>query len=296
MVLGGPGVGKTWSLNTFRDLLRDFDMEDILGAAYMGTAASNIPGAGTIHRVFGIPIPKRSKSRVNIDLAQPNAGVRARLTQRLRNKRYLVIDEISMADATLAGKIDQRCRQIMQNNLPFGGLNVIFMGDFFQLPPTTGDPLYTSILKYNGVYEWAKLELNTPLAVGATLLAKFQYISLEHQVRSLGDIEQTKFIAKSRQFDEPVVTDALLDSLLKNNMLTSADFESQDNNYADSHIAVTTHFERFALTPHVAVNFGIRRGKPVIVWRESALEKLELVRGDMFSFQKRVESMQCGRR
>jgi hypothetical protein len=105
----------------------------------------------------------------------------------LENKKYIVIDEISMTDAVLVGKIDQRCRQALNKDIPFGGLSVIFFGDFFQIPPTNGDPLYVSILKIANIIESkTQIDDTSPLHIGATLLTKFQYLEMEEQVRAKG--------------------------------------------------------------------------------------------------------------
>lgn len=58
-VLGGPGVGKTWSVNTLIQLLDSIRAKGVLASAFMGSAASNIPGSGTVHRLYNIPIPKK---------------------------------------------------------------------------------------------------------------------------------------------------------------------------------------------------------------------------------------------
>ena len=62
---------------------------------------------------------------------------------RLRPLRYLVIDEKSMIALKTIGFIDSRLRQIFpQSTEPFGGVSVLLMGDFYQLPPVGGKPLY----------------------------------------------------------------------------------------------------------------------------------------------------------
>ncbi|KAJ5409432.1 uncharacterized protein N7487_003791 [Penicillium crustosum] len=55
-----------------------------------------------------------------------------------------VVDEKSMISLRQLYWIDQRCRQIFpeSRNVPFGGLNIILAGDFYQLPPVFNKPLY----------------------------------------------------------------------------------------------------------------------------------------------------------
>jgi PIF1-like helicase len=211
MVLGGPGVGKTWCLKTFRRLLKHLNRPDIFGAAFMGTAASNIPGAGTINRSFDIPVAKKNK-QTNVSLSTPRAGTAARLSLQWEKCQFMVVDEISMADAVLVGKMDQRARQVLKNDLPFGGKHVLFFGDFFQIPPTTGHPLYTSILRYHGVVGKTYVHDSTPLARGAHLLSLFKYVSLEQQVRASECEKQKDFVSRGRSFSDKLIDDALLAS------------------------------------------------------------------------------------
>ena len=60
------------------------------------------------------------------------------LRARLSGLRYLIIDEISMVSATTLLHVHRRLVEGTGNNGPYGGVSVIFIGDFFQLPP--GEP------------------------------------------------------------------------------------------------------------------------------------------------------------
>jgi len=58
-----------------------------------------------------------------------------RVYGRVNNARVLIIDEVSMLSERTLGMVEAVCRAVRQNQNPFGGLQVIFVGDFFQLPP-----------------------------------------------------------------------------------------------------------------------------------------------------------------
>ena len=62
-------------------------------------------------------------------------GQNRNIVRRVGNARILIIDEISMLSATALDMVDAVCREIRRNKEPFGGLQVILVGDFFQLPP-----------------------------------------------------------------------------------------------------------------------------------------------------------------
>ncbi|MGE0613761.1 MAG: ATP-dependent RecD-like DNA helicase, partial [Hyphomicrobiales bacterium] len=61
----------------------------------------------------------------------------ARIARRMQKARVLVIDEISMLSAATLGLVDTVCRHVRDDRAPFGGLQVVLVGDFFQLPPVS---------------------------------------------------------------------------------------------------------------------------------------------------------------
>jgi hypothetical protein len=62
------------------------------------------------------------------------------LTDRIRRARVLIIDEISMLHPEQFDRVDLICRTARNNHAPFGGLQLICCGDFFQIPPVNGEP------------------------------------------------------------------------------------------------------------------------------------------------------------
>lgn len=119
-ITGRAGTGKSTLLQLFRNTTR----KKIVVLAPTGIAALNVRGQ-TIHSFFGFP-PR--------PLAQHE--IKKRRNRRLyRNLDILVIDEISMVRADLLDNIDHFLRLNRENPLPFGGVQIIFFGDLFQLPP-----------------------------------------------------------------------------------------------------------------------------------------------------------------
>ena len=119
-ITGRAGTGKSTLLQLFRNTNR----KKMVVLAPTGIAALNVRGQ-TIHSFFGFP-PR--------PLGQHE--IKKRRNRRLyRNLDILVIDEISMVRADLLDNIDYFLRLNRENPLPFGGVQVIFFGDLFQLPP-----------------------------------------------------------------------------------------------------------------------------------------------------------------
>jgi len=127
---GEPGAGKTHTINEYVSYLHDHDIEPAITAS-TGIAATHIHGA-TIHSWSGIGI-RRSLTPYDLD----KIATTEYLARRIKKTKVLIIDEISMIDASMLDMVDAVCREIKQRTEPFGGIQVILVGDFFQLPPIT---------------------------------------------------------------------------------------------------------------------------------------------------------------
>ena len=127
---GEPGSGKTFVTNAYVSYLKRAKIEVAMTAS-TGIAATHI-GGRTIHSWSGIGIGKNLSVR-DIDSIASNEWV----AKRIDRARVLVIDEISMLDGSTLLAVDRVCREVKRVPLPFGGLQTVFVGDFFQLPPVT---------------------------------------------------------------------------------------------------------------------------------------------------------------
>lgn len=127
-VTGGAGTGKT----TLIGWLCYCGCIDAI-VAPTGAAAVNCHGS-TIHSFFGLP-------RQNIKPIAPGFRLPSQEKQLIIEKmNTLVIDEISMVRADVLDAIDWCCRTIRNNSRPFGGLQLLLVGDPFQLPPIVPKP------------------------------------------------------------------------------------------------------------------------------------------------------------
>jgi ATP-dependent DNA helicase PIF1 len=125
---GEPGAGKTYTVNRYVEWLREHGIEPAITAS-TGIAATHIGGM-TIHSWSGIGIKKRLTGDDYGRLLEKD-----RLVTRLTGTSVLIIDEISMLDTQTLDAVDGVCRSLRRDARPFGGLQVVFVGDFFQLPP-----------------------------------------------------------------------------------------------------------------------------------------------------------------
>lgn len=129
-VTGPAGSGKTHLLKEYIKYLKDNDVE-VGVTASTGIAASHMGGM-TIHSWSGLGI-RDSLSPYDIE----DLEERSYLWKRFERTKVLIVDEISMLHHFRLDLIEQITRSFKRNNLPFGGMQVIFCGDFFQLPPVS---------------------------------------------------------------------------------------------------------------------------------------------------------------
>ncbi|MFA5841317.1 MAG: PIF1 family DEAD/DEAH box helicase [Candidatus Paceibacterota bacterium] len=125
---GEPGSGKTHTINSLVGYLRACDIEPAITAS-TGIAATHIGGM-TIHSWSGIGI-KTKLDKYDLDKIASSEYI----SKRVRRTKVLIIDEISMLSPNMLDMLDMVCREIKQNDEPFGGIQIILVGDFFQLPP-----------------------------------------------------------------------------------------------------------------------------------------------------------------
>lgn len=130
---GEPGSGKTHTINQYVKYLRAHDIEPAITAS-TGIAATHIGGM-TIHSWSGIAIKdKLTKSDIQRIKDLPH------YSKRIRKAKVLIIDEVSMLDEKIFSLVGQVCQGVRDSAEPFGGLQVVCVGDFFQLPPVPRKP------------------------------------------------------------------------------------------------------------------------------------------------------------
>ncbi len=129
--LTGPaGSGKTYTLNKYIDYLRGAGINGVAITASTGIAATHLGGM-TIHAWSGLGI-RDTLGEHDIDELES----RPYLWKRYDAATVLVIDEVSMLHDFRFDLVDKLCRSFKRKfDLPFGGMQVILCGDFFQLPP-----------------------------------------------------------------------------------------------------------------------------------------------------------------
>jgi ATP-dependent DNA helicase PIF1 len=129
---GEPGAGKTYTLNQFIAIAQGRNKRIAITAS-TGIAASHISGM-TIHSWSGLGI-KDSIRDDEID----RMAFQPKMVEKYNDCDILIIDEVSMLHGSRLDMVNRVAKWLRMNSKPFGGLQVIFVGDLFQLPPVTKD-------------------------------------------------------------------------------------------------------------------------------------------------------------
>lgn len=124
---GSAGTGKSYLL---KKIIGALPPDVTVATASTGVAACHIGGI-TLHQFAGIGGGDATLER-SVELASKTPTVTI-----WRRCKHLIIDEISMVDGNYFEKIEEVARRIRKNDKPFGGIQLILCGDFFQLPPVS---------------------------------------------------------------------------------------------------------------------------------------------------------------
>ncbi|MGA9271431.1 MAG: AAA family ATPase, partial [Lutimonas sp.] len=138
---GSAGTGKTYVLNQYINYLKARRIPVSITAS-TGIAATHLEGT-TIHAWSGIGIKNSLSPRQLRDLK-----TKKYLKKHMEKTKVLIIDEISMLHARQLDLVNQVIRSFRENEEPFGGLQLVLCGDFFQLPPI-GDSSESSRDKFS---------------------------------------------------------------------------------------------------------------------------------------------------
>lgn len=143
---GKAGTGKT----TFLKYLRDNASKNMIIAAPTGVAAINAGGV-TLHSLFQLPLhPFLPTENNTLQLLQSIRYNKQRIGL-LRKMELLVIDEISMVRCDVVDAIDAILKSVRRNYTePFGGVQVLFIGDLYQLSPVARNEEWKILNEYYG--------------------------------------------------------------------------------------------------------------------------------------------------
>ena len=186
---GEPGSGKSYTIDRFVEWSLDNGREPVITAS-TGIAAVNV-GGSTLHSWAGI----RDDSKLTTEDLE-GIALNHFIRKRIQGTEILIIDEISMISAQLLDMVSLVAMHCRGNDLPFGGMRVIMVGDFFQLPPVKGNFAFTS-------ETWNQLDLVVCNLTEQHRQAEGAFINILRKVRQNQELDdEEKEILRDRKRDD----------------------------------------------------------------------------------------------
>lgn len=184
---GKAGTGKT----TFLKYLVEHSSKNMVVAAPTGVAAINAGGV-TLHSLFQLPFYPFLPTENHRQELLGKIRYQKQRIQLLRKLELLVIDEISMVRCDVLDAIDTILRSVRRNHSsPFGGVQVLFIGDLYQLPPVVSRNEWDEVLSnyYESPFFFSSnaVKEQTPLLIELTTIYRQKeesFVSLLNKVRN----------------------------------------------------------------------------------------------------------------
>ncbi len=190
---GKAGTGKT----TFLKYLKSNCIKNIVVAAPTGVAAINAGGV-TLHSLFQLPFHPFLPTRANKEGLLAKIRYNRQRQQLLRKMELLVIDEISMVRCDTMDAIDTILRSVRRNHhTPFGGVQLLCIGDLHQLPPVARNEEWSILQEYYSspfFFESHAVKEQTPLLIELNKIYRQKeqsFVELLNKVRTNNMDEDT---------------------------------------------------------------------------------------------------------
>ncbi|MEQ1500424.1 MAG: AAA family ATPase [Parcubacteria group bacterium] len=194
-ITGPAGSGKTHVINSYVSYLKQNGV-DVAVTASTGIAATHLGGM-TIHSWSGLGI-RDTLTDYDIDELME----RQYLYKRFERTKVLIIDEVSMLHHYRLDMIEWICRQMKRSEKPFGGMQVILCGDFFQLPPVTRGDVVESEFAYKAE-SWLASKFTICYLSEQHRQKDSTYLSILNQIRENKVSTKTIELLKTRFNKEP---------------------------------------------------------------------------------------------
>lgn len=182
---GKAGTGKT----TFLRYVYNNVYKNTIIAAPTGVAAINAGGV-TLHSLLQLPFEPFIPTYEGKQKLDFHFKFRKSKIDMLRELELLIIDEVSMLRADMLDAVDYMLRRYRNNNQPFGGVQMLYIGDLFQLPPVVQPQEWSELRTYYSSPLFISahvLENNPPLCIELTTVYRqqdIQFIDILNKVRN----------------------------------------------------------------------------------------------------------------
>ena len=221
-ITGKAGTGKSFLLKFFASNTR----KTVAVVAPTGIAALNI-GGQTIHSLFQLDFGVQYPKQVGF--------IPTRLRTILKNIDVLVIDEVSMVRVDIFAMINRKMQVANNNNLPFGGKQVIMFGDLFQIPPVITDGQISRYLEdtYGGIFFFNSSIYNENAFKTYELSEMFRqkdkkFIDILNRIR-IGRPQESDFVVLNKRYNLEACGEGILTLVTTNAKASEINTRKLDN-------------------------------------------------------------------
>ena len=207
-ITGSAGTGKTHLLNNYILYLKERKIVPTI-VAPTGIAASHLNGK-TIHSFFALGINNSIDEAYIGKLLERNP-----LVTRFKALKILIVDEVSMLSPDIFASMDAILQAFKHNTLPFGGVQVILSGDFFQLPPINRSSNGKRFAWQSP--SWKELDLKTCYLIEKYRQDDNQLIHILDEIRS-GSVSQTSHTILQSRYHKALDKESVITKLYTHNI------------------------------------------------------------------------------
>jgi hypothetical protein len=257
----GGGTGKSFVVREINRRLKLLKLSQA-NTCPTGVGATHLPSGRTFHSVFKTHRPQLNASNEICEMKQALGG---------NGLKVVVIDEVSMLQCELLVLLDRRLKAMYQHDVMFGGVSILLLGDFVQMPPVKGRSLYSVM------YGATKSDQTCARA----LFAEFTVIELLAQMRAAGCIHQQRLLQQFRALPDfrptgnqwtegdkrkyqPMtkdIVDALTTELARKGVMEDEGWTTR------STVVTTSNLDRGVINASMALIYGVKNNQLVIRWR-----------------------------
>ena len=265
----GGGTGKSMIVKQLNYHLTSMGFHQA-NTCPTGVGASQLPNGRTFHSLFKTAVPNLNAGRQIDEIRQQLHG---------SSLKVVVVDEVSMLPSTFLCLLDSRLRSIYNPNDLFGGISILLLGDFVQLPVTAGRSLFQVMY---GV-------VTTNDAKARALFSNFQVVELDQQMRAGNCAVQQGRLKQFRQLPneypegsrwttmhdryQPMNADIVHAITTE---LTKEDIIHDPNWSIKSTCLTTSNFDRSIINASTAKIYGMKQQTIVLRWKRQLKRELPI--------------------
>ena len=242
---GPPGTGKTFLI----ERLQKVTNIKMRITATSGVAAMSLMGV-TIDHFMGKGRRKKKKKRSKVEIMRRILG----------DATLVVIDEVSMLGCSKLIELDVTLQKLKKNSAPFGGLDMIIVGDYAQLPPVKQTCVIESMVRSTLIHT----PTNEMTMKTAALFSRFVKYDLEEFNRSKSCPLLSSLLKQFRSCLSGLGSFTLED--IKRIGVVDAKACAKDGQFGNSTFLVTTRKEKDAIISFAGKMWGEENGHPLFWW------------------------------